>query len=261
MFLPEMFPQCQFWIISTVFCPKWQLFASWIVQQFRRDTAYSGWNMVNARENATNGCFPNPYFWRIATTAFFSSWECFRYIFATWTRRPVPLSSCAKRRNNRDKWVRCKQKHEANNTNMADSVAKMVPSSKYRQYNGVLHPTSFGWDSDKILCLSLEKRWDRVRTRFASHYAGITRQVSPPKNYAASIISRREFKKSQETLNSKAKCLRFQGKGKRPNRAQPYTRIDEELFWSEGKFGSQNGVALTNVNFKNLAEHLGLRGR
>ena len=41
-------------------------------------------------------------------------------------------------------WVRCKQKHEANNTNMADSVAKMVPSSKYRQYNGVFHPTSFG---------------------------------------------------------------------------------------------------------------------
>ena len=45
----------------------------------------------------------NPYFWIIATTAFHSSWECFRYIFATWTRRPVPLSSCAKRRNNRDK--------------------------------------------------------------------------------------------------------------------------------------------------------------
>ena len=158
MFLPEMFPQCQFWIISTVFCPKWQLFASWIVQQFRRDTAYSGWNMVNARENATNGCFPDPYFCRIATTAFHSSWECFRYIFATWTRRPVPLSSCAKRRNNRDKWVRCKQKYEANNTNMADSVAKMVPSSKYRQYNGVFHPTSFGWDSDKILCWSLKKK-------------------------------------------------------------------------------------------------------
>ena len=60
----------------------------------------------------------------------------------------------------------------------------------------------------------------------------------------ASTISRREFKKSQGTLNSKAKCLRYQDKGKRPNRAQPYTRIDEELFWSEGKFGSQNGVAL-----------------
>ena len=81
------------------------------------------------------------------------------------------------------------------------------------------------------------------------------------KNYSASIINGREFKKSQETLNSKAKCLRYQGKGKRPNRAQPYSREDEEIFWSEGKLGSHNGVALTNVNFKNLSEHLGFRGR
>ena len=93
-----------------------------------------------------------------------------------------------------------------------------------------------------------KKRWHRVRTRFTSHYTGITRQVSSPKNYSASISSGREFKKSQETLNSDGKCLRYQGKGKRPNRAQPYARIDEELFWSEGKLGSHNGVALTNVN-------------
>ena len=93
-----------------------------------------------------------------------------------------------------------------------------------------------------------KKRWDRVRTRFTSHYTGITRQVSSPKNYSASTSSGREFKKSQETLNSDGKCLRYQGKGKRPNRAQPYARIDEELFWSEGKLKSHNGVALTNVN-------------
>ena len=93
-----------------------------------------------------------------------------------------------------------------------------------------------------------KKRWHRVRTRFISHYTGITRQVSSPKNYSASISSGREFKKSQETLNSDGKCLRYQGKGKRPNRAQPYARIDEKLFWSEGKLGSHNGVALTNVN-------------
>ena len=49
-----------------------------------------------------------------------------------------------------------------------------------------------------------------------------------PKNYSASIINGREFKKSQETLNSKAKSLRYQGKGKRPNRAQTYSREDEE---------------------------------
>ena len=65
------------------------------------------------------------------------------------------------------------------------------------------------------------------------------------KNYPDSIISGREFKKSQETLNSKARLLRYQGKGKQPNRAQPYSRVDEEIFWTEGKLGNHNGVALT----------------
>ena len=72
------------------------------------------------------------------------------------------------------------------------------------------------------------------------------------KNYPDGIISRWEFKKSQETLNSKAK---------RPNRAQPYSRLDEGMFWTEDKLGNHNGVALTNVNFKNLSEHVGFRGR
>ena len=40
------------------------------------------------------------------------------------------------------------------------------------------------------------------------------------RNYPVSIITGREFHKSQETLDCKAKQLRRQGKGKRPNKAQ-----------------------------------------
>lgn len=95
------------------------------------------------------------------------------------------------------------------------------------------------------------KKWNRIRSLLASQCAGIPRQVNlRRKNYSASIISEREFKKSKETLNSKAKCQRCQGKGKLPNRAQPYTRVDEELFWSEGKFESHNGAAFTNVTLR-----------
>ena len=81
------------------------------------------------------------------------------------------------------------------------------------------------------------------------------------KNYPVSIITGREFTKSQETLDAKAKQLRRQGKGKRPNKAQPYSETDEEIFWGEGKLGNHNGLALTNVNFKNLSETMGFRGR
>ena len=40
-------------------------------------------------------------------------------------------------------------------------------------------------------------------------------------NYPVSIITGREFTKSQETLDAKAKQLRRQGKGKRPDKSQP----------------------------------------
>ena len=115
----------------------------------------------------------------------------------------------------------------------------------------------------------LKKFYLEVRKKDGSEYepdsprvmhASIDRYLRQ-KNYPDSIIGGREFKKSQETLNLKAKLLRYQGKGKRPNRAQPYSRVDEEIFWTEGKLGNHNCVALTNVNFKNLSEHMGFRGR
>ena len=81
------------------------------------------------------------------------------------------------------------------------------------------------------------------------------------KNYPASIITGREFTKSQETLDAKAKQLRRQRKGKRLNKAQAYSETDEAILWREGKLGNHNGLALTNVNFKNLSETIGFRGR
>ena len=120
---------------------------------------------------------------------------------------------------------------------------------------------------------ALDEVWTKfyveVRKRDGSEYepdslrvmqASIDRYLRQ-KSYPESIISGREFRKSQETLNSKAKLLRYQGKGKRPKRAQPYSRVDEEMFWTEGTLGNHSGVALTNVNFKNLSEHMGFRGR
>jgi len=58
------------------------------------------------------------------------------------------------------------------------------------------------------------------------------------KNYPVSIITGREFTKSQEMLDAKAKQLRRQGKGKRPNKSQPYSETDEAIFWGEGKLAS-----------------------
>lgn len=81
------------------------------------------------------------------------------------------------------------------------------------------------------------------------------------KNYPLSIVQSREFHSSREILNAKAISLRQQGKGKRPNKAQPITSEEESALWEKGQLGYFNGKVLTNVNFKNLTEQLGFRGR
>ena len=49
--------------------------------------------------------------------------------------------------------------------------------------------------------------------------------------------------------------------GKQPNKAQPLAPEEESSLWNKGQLGEHNGRVLTNVNFKNLTEQLGLRGR
>ena len=86
-------------------------------------------------------------------------------------------------------------------------------------------------------------------------------QYLKEKNYPLSIVRSREFHSSQEILNAKAISLRQQGKGKRPNKTQPITPEEGSALWEKGQLGDFNGKVLTNVNFKNLAERLGFRGR
>ena len=79
--------------------------------------------------------------------------------------------------------------------------------------------------------------------------------------YEISILRDREFRKSQDILNAKAIFLRQQGKGKRPNKAQAMTLAEERALWEKGQLGNFNARVLTNTNFKNLTEQLGLCGR
>ena len=90
--------------------------------------------------------------------------------------------------------------------------------------------------------------------------AALERYLSTQK-YPYSLINSLEFSSSRAVLEAKAKQLRMNGYGKRKNRALPYNSAEEESFWSSGLLGDHDGVALTNVNFKNLSEHFGFRGR
>jgi len=71
------------------------------------------------------------------------------------------------------------------------------------------------------------------------------------------LITGCEFATARAVLDAKAKQLCMNGYGKRQNCPQPYNSAEEELFWTSGLLGDHTGVALMNVNFKNLSKHLG----
>ena len=115
----------------------------------------------------------------------------------------------------------------------------------------------------------LQKFYLEVRKQDGSEYEpealkvmqeALERYLSTQK-YPYSLVNSLEFSSSRAVLEAKAKQLRMNGYGKRKNRALPYNSAEEESFRSSGLLGDHDGVALTNVNFKNLSEHIGFRGR
>ena len=60
------------------------------------------------------------------------------------------------------------------------------------------------------------------------------------KLYPKSIIKDREFLSSRKVLEGKARKLREEGRGKRPNRSKSLTNEEEETLWKSGQLGSEN---------------------
>ena len=95
---------------------------------------------------------------------------------------------------------------------------------------------------------------------FSAMQAGIERLLKE-KNYPVSILKSREFRTSNAVLEGKARHLREQGKGKRPNKAKSLTSAEEEELWNCGQLGSHSPQALVNTIWWQLTQHFGLRGR
>ena len=81
------------------------------------------------------------------------------------------------------------------------------------------------------------------------------------KSYPKSIIRDREFINSRKVLEGKARKLREQGKGKRPNRSKSLTKEEEEVLWKNGQLGSGTPRVLINTMRWLMTQHFGLRGR
>ena len=81
------------------------------------------------------------------------------------------------------------------------------------------------------------------------------------KNYPKSIVRDTVFLSSRKVLEGKARKLREQGMGKRPNKAKSLTKEEEEILWQNGQLGNQTPRSLINTMWWLLTMNFGLRGR
>ncbi|CAC5360214.1 unnamed protein product [Mytilus coruscus] len=71
----------------------------------------------------------------------------------------------------------------------------------------------------------------------------------------------KEFKHSRDVLTSKRKYLRQQGKGNRPNQADPITKEEIDMLYQKGLLGGGNAKSLSNTVFLNNSMYFGMRSR
>ena len=76
-----------------------------------------------------------------------------------------------------------------------------------------------------------------------------------------SILRDTEFLSSRKVLEGKARKLRDQGLGERPNKPKSLTKEEEEILWENGQLGNPNPHFLINTMWWVLTMHFGLRSR
>ena len=79
--------------------------------------------------------------------------------------------------------------------------------------------------------------------------------------YMYSLLTSRYFLNSRNVLEGKARLLREQGKGKRPNKSCSVSNDEIEQLWQSDRFGCHSPMTLINALWWLLTLRFGVRGR
>ena len=101
---------------------------------------------------------------------------------------------------------------------------------------------------------------DYEPTSLCAMQAAIDRYLKDGR-YEHSIITSRLFKESRNVLEGKAKLLREKGMGKRPNKSQSLTEVEEDMLRESGQLGNHTVQAMINTLWYHFTVHFGMRGR
>lgn len=123
--------------------------------------------------------------------------------------------------------------------------------------------------SPEILDVILQQFYAEIRKKNGQDYepnslaamqAGLDRHLKE-KGYKYSLLTHREFSTSRSVLEGKAKLLREEGRGKRPNKSCSVSKEEVEKLWESRQFGCHSPQALINTLWWLFTLHFGLRGR
>ena len=115
-----------------------------------------------------------------------------------------------------------------------------------------------------VLCRVTKRKRGWLWARLPESNAGITGEIPKIKSLSkVHHLREREFLNFKKALEGKARKLREQGKGKRPNQSKSLTKEEEGFLWQKGQLSGGTPRALLNTMWWLLTLHLaiGLRGR
>ena len=158
---------------------------------------------------------------------------------------------------------KCKNKNTTKATN-----TWMRHYKKWAKANGEaaelekLDPVSANGVLERFFCTAKKENGGQYEPNSLCAIEAAVDRYLKEKQYTHSLMSHEQFQGCRDVLEGKARYLRQElGMGKRPNKAESLSVLDEEILWSSGQLGGDNPRSLLNTIWFLLTQHFSLRGR
>ncbi len=123
-----------------------------------------------------------------------------------------------------------------------------------------LSPSQLDTYLSKFLLAVRKKNGEEYEPTTLRGFISSVERYLKKQRYCESVVTGQSFSRTRETLRSKQKQLKRDGKGNKPFEAASLTQEELEMLYSSGAFGCNSPQALINTLWYNNCLHFGLRG-
>ena len=144
-------------------------------------------------------------------------------------------------------------------------IHSYIPTEAISHVNGPprmekLSPSELDTYLSKFLLAVRKKNGEKYEPTTLRGFVSSVERYLKKHRYCESVVTDDSFAGTRETLKSKQKQLKRDGKGNKPFEAASLTQEKIEILYSSGAFGCNSLQALINTLWYNNCLHFGLRG-